>query len=322
MAVETERLPVKRSEFSVSDPDAAEALSAEMYGPFRPRYGDTDGFTFDGRRTSAGEMSLDHLNHSGMSIDVAPLDYLMFVFVSGGTLTFASGDLETRLRMGDTALCPARVPVKVSWERLSKEVISVPMHAAEEAAAEYGGSGKVEFVGTTPVSSAMDRFWRSTVGFVASQLETPDSPVSEPLVYEQTLHLLGTAAVKTFPNTTMTADYQPGPGQIAPSALRRAVAFIEANADRPLTLLDIAAAAAVSPRALQHGFVRHYGTSALGYLYRARLERARRDLQAADPATGATVESVATRWGFPNSRRFSANYQDVYGQSPNHTLGS
>lgn len=320
MSVEIERLPVEHSEFRTADPDKAEALSAEMYGAFHPRYGPVEHFTFDGRRTSAGEMSLDHLVHSTMSIECAPLDYLMFIVITGGSLTVTAGDLETRLRMGDTAVCPVGVPLTISWERLNKEVISVPLRAAEEAAAEYGNTGELRFVGTTPVSPAMDRFWRATVGYVASQLETPDSPLTEPLVYSRTLNLLGTAAVRTFPNTTMTADYQPGPGQVAPAALRRAVGYIDANAHRPLTLSDIAAAVSAPPRALQHGFVREYGTTPLGYLHRVRLERARRDLQAADPASGATVESVATRWGFPNPRKFSDTYRDIYGQAPIQTL--
>ncbi|HWM35633.1 MAG TPA: AraC family transcriptional regulator [Streptomyces sp.] len=320
MTVEIERLPVERSEFSTSDPGKAEVLSAQMYGAFRPRYGHTDEFVFDGRRTSAGSMSLDHLAHSTMSIECAPLDYLMFIFVTGGTLNIAAGDLETRLGVGDVGVCPVGVPLTISWDRLTKEVISVPLQPAEQAAAEYGGSGKLNFVGTKPVSPAMDRFWRSTVGFVAHQLETPESPLSEPLVYDQTLNLLGAAAVKTFPNTSMAGDYEPGPGQVAPAVLRRAVSFIDANADRPLALTDVAAAVAVSPRTLQHAFVHQYGFSPLGYLHRVRLERARRDLQAADPGTGTTVDSVATRWGFPNPGNFSATYQDVYGQQPSHTL--
>lgn len=322
MSVEIERLPVERSEFHTSDPGAAEVLSAQMYGAFRPRYGSTDDFLFDGRRTSAGAISLDHLAHSSMSIECAPLDYLMFVTVTGGSVTVTAGDLEAQLRRGDTAVWPAGVPLTVSWDRLTKDVISVPMRAAEQAAAEYGGRGGLNFVGTKPVSPAMDRYWRSTVGFVAHQLETPGSPLSEPLVYGEALGLLGTAAVRTFPNTTMTADYQPGPGQIAPAALRRAVAFIDAHADQTLTLIDIAAAVSVSPPELQHGFIQQYGISALGYLHRVRLERARNALQAADPTTGATVDSIATHWGFPNTSEFSATYHDVYGQQPSHTLSS
>ncbi|WP_314175831.1 AraC family transcriptional regulator [Streptomyces winkii] len=322
MSAEAEQLPVERSEFSTSDPGEAEVLGREMYGPFQPRYAATDDFTFEGRRTSAGEISLDHLTHSGMTIECAPLGYLMFVFITGGTFTITAGDLESRLGIGDTAVCPVGVPLKVSWDRLGKEAISVPLRAAEEAAAEYVGGGELNFVGTTPISPAMDRFWRSTAGFVASQLETTDSPLSEPLVYARTLNLLCTAALKTFPNTTMTADYQPGPGTISPSALRRAVGFIEANADQPLTVHKIAAAVAVTPRSLQHGFVRAYGTGALGYLHRVRLERARRDLLGTDPASGATVESVAMRWGFLNLAKFAADYHERYGQPPGRTLRS
>ncbi len=322
MSVDVERVPVLRSEFATSDPNAAEVMSAEMYGAFKPRYGPTDGFTFDGRRTTAGSMSLDHLVHSSMSIDVAPLDYLMFVFVTGGTLNVTAGDLETRLRIGDTAVLPAGVPLSMSWERLGKEVISVPLRAAEQAAAETGAGDGVSFVGTTPVSAAMDRFWRSTVGFVAHQLETPESPLAEPLVYVQALNLLGAAAVKTFPNTTMTADYQPGPGTVTPAVLRRAVEFIDGNAALPLTLTDIARSTSVTPRALHDGFLRQYGTSPLDYLHRVRLERVRRDLQAADPRSGVTVASVATRWGFLNRGKFFASYHERFGQHPASTLRS
>jgi AraC-like DNA-binding protein len=320
MTVETERLPVEQSEFTISDPDAAEALSAEMFGAFEPHHVPTEGFTFGGRRTTAGEMTLDHLVHSRMSIESAPLDYLMFTFVTGGTLTFATGDQETRMRMGDAAVCPSGVPLAISWDRLSKEVISVPMKAVQDAAAEYGYQGELRFVGTTPVSPAMDRFWRSTAGFVAGRLESSDSPLGEPLVYAQTLNLLATAAVKTFPNNTMTTDYRPGPGHVSSAVLRRAVEYIEAHAHRPLSLSGIAAELSVSPRALQHGFVREYGTSPLGYLHRVRLERARRDLQSAGPWAPATVDSVAARWGFPDPSGFSAAYQQTYGQLPGPTL--
>jgi AraC-like DNA-binding protein len=318
--VDAGRMPVRHFEFSTSDPEAGEVMSAEMYGAFRPRYGPTDGFTFDGRRTSAGEMSLDHLVHSSMSIDVAPLDYLMFVFVTSGNLEVTAGDLETRLRIGATAVCPAGVPLRMSWDRLGKEVISVPLRAAQQAAAEAGAADDVQFVGTTPVSAPMDRFWRSTVGFVAHQLETPDSPLAEPLVYAQTLSLLGAAAVKTFPNTTMTADYQPGPGMVTPGVLRRAVEFIDGNAEKPLTLTGIAAAVSVTPRALQEGFVRQYGISPLAYLHRVRMDRARLDLMAADPSRGATVASIATRWGFLDHRKFSETFTELYGQVPGSTL--
>ncbi len=322
MKVDTGRLPVEQFEFGTSDPALAESVTKEMYGECRQNGGSAEDFTFGIRRTSAGGMSLDHLVHTmDTSADCGVLDDLMFVFLTGGSLSVTSRDLEARLTVGDTALYPAGVPIRISWDRLRAEILSVPVPAAERAAAEYGeGGGPMRFVGTLPVSPAMDRFWRSTVGFVTHQLETPDSPLSAPLVQAQTLNLLGAAAVRVFPNTTMTADYLPGPGQVSPAAVRRAAEFIEARADRPLTSADIAAAASASPQALQAAFVRHHDTTPLEYLRRVRLERAHRDLQITDPTTGATVASIATRWGFSKPATFAEHYHDVYGQPPGHTL--
>jgi AraC-like DNA-binding protein len=246
----------------------------------------------------------------------------MFVFLTAGSFTVTAGDEETRLSAGDTAVLPSAVPLKLSWDRMSKETMTMPLKAAEQAAVDLGGDGQLTFLGTKPVSPAMDRFWRSTVGFVANQLETPDSPLAEPLVLAQTLDLLGAAAVRTFPNTTMTADYRAGPGQVAPGALRRAVAFIVANADQPISARDVAAAISVSPRALQNAFVQYYGTSPLGYLHRVRLERARHDLHSTDPTTGATVSAIATRWGFPEPESFCDAYYGVYGQPAGRALSA
>ncbi|MVU76840.1 helix-turn-helix domain-containing protein [Nocardia sp. ET3-3] len=132
--------------------------------------------------------------------------------------------------------------------------------------------------------------------------------------------LTATALLTTFPNSTMTTDYTPGPGDMAPAVVRRAAQFIDAHAAEPLTLARMAAAARVSPRALQAGFRRHLDTTPLGYLRRARLANAHRDLSAADPAAGATVEAIAARWGFTHPARFAAWYREEYGVPPSRTL--
>ncbi|WP_016933093.1 helix-turn-helix domain-containing protein [Rhodococcus sp. R1101] len=104
----------------------------------------------------------------------------------------------------------------------------------------------------------------------------------------------------------------------APAALQKAVAFIEAEAARPIRLADIAAAAGVGGRALQYDFVRHHHTTPVRYLRSVRLERAHRDLQTADP-NRETVASIAARWGFSSPGRFAAQYRSVYGRSPRVT---
>jgi transcriptional regulator GlxA family with amidase domain len=55
------------------------------------------------------------------------------------------------------------------------------------------------------------------------------------------------------------------------------------------------------------------------YLRRVRLDHARHDLVAADPAC-TTVTAIAYRWGFSNASRFATRYQEAYGVRPSHTF--
>ena len=104
-----------------------------------------------------------------------------------------------------------------------------------------------------------------------------------------------------------------------PPLLRRAIAFIQDNADGDIAITDIAAAANVTPRSIQYMFRRHLSTTPLEYLRRVRLDRAHRDLLKADPAVD-TVTAIAGRWGFTHAGRFSVEYKRVYGTSPSRTL--
>jgi transcriptional regulator GlxA family with amidase domain len=104
-----------------------------------------------------------------------------------------------------------------------------------------------------------------------------------------------------------------------PPLLRRAVAFIQDNAQTDIGLRDIAAAVGVTPRSVQYTFRRHLGTTPLEYLRRVRLDRAHRDLQLADPSVD-TVTAIAGRWGFSHAGRFSIAYRQVFGTKPSRTL--
>ena len=104
-----------------------------------------------------------------------------------------------------------------------------------------------------------------------------------------------------------------------PLMLRRAIGFIHDNAHRDITLSDIAMSVNVTPRSVQYTFRRYLGTTPLEYLRRVRLNRAHRELQAADPSVD-TVMAIAGRWGFSHAGRFSSVYKRTFGTSPSHTL--
>jgi transcriptional regulator GlxA family with amidase domain len=104
-----------------------------------------------------------------------------------------------------------------------------------------------------------------------------------------------------------------------PPLLRRALEYIDDNAHHDITLSDIAAAVNVTPRSVQYTFRRNLGTTPLEYLRRVRLDRAHRELQAADPSMD-TVMAIAGRWGFSHAGRFSRIYKQTFGAPPSQTL--
>jgi transcriptional regulator GlxA family with amidase domain len=101
--------------------------------------------------------------------------------------------------------------------------------------------------------------------------------------------------------------------------LRRALQFMHEHVDSDIGLSDIAAASNVTPRSVQYMFRRHIGMTPLEYLRHLRLDRAHRELQAADP-TRDTVHAIAGRWGFSHPGRFSGAYKRVFGTTPSTTL--
>jgi transcriptional regulator GlxA family with amidase domain len=123
----------------------------------------------------------------------------------------------------------------------------------------------------------------------------------------------------------VTEDEMPSnkvdPSTEQPVLLRRAIAFIHDNAHRDITLSDIAASVNVTPRSVQYTFRRHVGSTPLEYLRSLRLNRAHRELQAADPSVD-TVMAIAGRWGFGHAGRFSSMYKRTFGTSPSRTLRS
>lgn len=100
--------------------------------------------------------------------------------------------------------------------------------------------------------------------------------------------------------------------------------FIRAEAREPIGLAQIAAAAHLSERGLQHAFKKRLGTTPLGYLRGVRLSRAHDELvaEAADRAPGrrTTVNEIARHWHFAHPSRFAALYFERYARYPADTL--
>ena len=98
----------------------------------------------------------------------------------------------------------------------------------------------------------------------------------------------------------------------------RAAAFIRDHAHGDIKLADIAKAAGVPGRTLQHQFKARFGRSPIEMLQEERLMRAHCDLGAG--RCDATVTGIAARWGFYHFGRFSRYYRQAFGELPSQTL--
>lgn len=116
-----------------------------------------------------------------------------------------------------------------------------------------------------------------------------------------------------------SALFEARPPRIAPRHVRRAEEFIEANAERPIALADIAAASGVSARSLQVGFKEYRGITPMEFLRRRRFDLVRQRLLSADP--GQTVAHLVAGLSLGGaSGRFSVEYRKRFGESPSETL--
>ncbi|RSS40125.1 AraC family transcriptional regulator [Streptomyces sp. WAC07061] len=272
-------------------------------------------------RVDAGSFTVDEVTLPGkVSFACDPMPRLISAVIDDGIMEITAEGTTDRTGPGGVGLLRPGVPFTASQDHTRFRAITLdPVLLHQVDGTPLGQSASLPyFDATQPVDAAAADLWRATARYAADLVATGDAV--SPLALGNTCRLLAQVALTVFPNTTTAeprlADARDG----TPATVRRAVAFIEANADRDITVADIAQAAFVTPRAVQYAFRRHLDTTPLAHLRRVRLDCAHRDLLAADPAT-ATVTEIAARWGFTHPGHFSAYYRDAYRTTPSNTLG-
>jgi len=318
-------------EFETSQPDVTYEYVHQAYVGYQLRLSaPLRNYRFRARSCVGGPFRYDITDHviRGAEARTDPFGEPTFGTLLRGHLQVQAGPLgEAVLRPGDSFMYPSSQSMSVKLENCEIATVRLPRErtAAIAAAGSDIEPADLRFDSVTPVSPGTARYWQSLIAYLGRQLITPDrqAPLRRSaLLQSSALDMLAAAALSVFPNTAMSAAQLPGPGQVAPAAMRRAVAFIDENADRDISAADIAAAAHVSIRAIQLAFRRYLDTTPSAYLRRVRLDHAHQQLSAASPGDGVTVTEIAARWGFASPSRFAASYHDTYGVPPSHTLRS
>ena len=227
---------------------------------------------------------------------------------------FGPGDLflisQPGLPYGGVAYAP----------RLRFAIIDPAVCAQVAAAAGPDAAGPVRMLDHRPVSRQAALHLQRAIAYVRDSVLADPEAAQSPLLVSTATQYLAASVLHAFPNNAVSDPAAGDRHDANPGALRRAMAFIEANPDTGISVADMAAAAHVSPRALQLAFRRHLDTTPTAYLRRVRLDRAHQDLTQASADDGTTVTAVAYRWGFPSASRFAEQYRMAYGVPPSDTL--
>ncbi|RBY77975.1 AraC family transcriptional regulator [Blastococcus sp. TF02-09] len=311
----------RRAEFRTRDPAEARAFLDTLYGVRLEVEAPRDASWLLGlRMVDAGLFSsIDIVLPAHLTFGLAGQDDLVIGTVTGGLIGFEWGQSTYRYAPGDVYISSDPRGDDIGYTREARALTTtLPQSLLTDVARGAGEPGPPwQFTAMQGTPSDAAR-WRATSRFVDDLLAEPATAAS-PLLLGPATRLLAATALTVFPNTLVT-DAAPADSVDAhPGTLRRAVAFIDADCDRDISLADIARAAYVTPRAVQLAFRRYLDTTPTAYLRTARLAQAHQQLRDATPGDGLTVTAVAARWGFTPSR-FTEHYRAAYGVLPSHTL--
>lgn len=272
-------------------------------------------------RRSLGDISLDAIEIGfEMSYTAEPLGRICLCRVHSGHIeeTLFGGEQDA-IKPGDiTLLTPPDRPFSGRAVRPSYNLTLFDPRLLDRVATPRPGSDSVRLLGHRPLSEEGTRQLSGVIDYLRSILHT-DQLRSSSLIASTAANHLAAVVVNTFPTNAALEPTAAERRSATPDLLRRAATFIDANAHTDIALSDIAAAAHVTPRALQYVFRRHLEMSPIEYLRRVRLDHAHRQLLRADPET-TSVQAVAMEWGFGHPGRFSALYRQTYGRNPSETL--
>ena len=271
-----------------------------------------------------GAVSINRLRY-GATVDIdvgCTNDFLLVMMPLSGVSDIRCGDDAIRSTPQLASVISPTLPLRMR-SRYDADQIMVRIDRAliERYCTQYLGHGlrrPVEFQLGMDLTGSGGESWCALVRYLVSELDRPTNVFTSALTRVHVEHLVLSTLLLAQPNVYRDDLMRPV-RPIAPSYVKRVEEFVEAHADRPLTIADLAAYAGVSTSTLFAGFRQYRDTSPIAYLKGVRMRRAREELQAASPSR-AKVTDVAMRWGFTHLGRFAADYKRWFGESPSDTL--
>ena len=318
----------------VTEPDQAREICGRVYYPHRLTVlHDPARFAMSLSALNLGPVAVGLLRYAGeVCLETAELEtgYEVNVPLSGRLLT-SSGPAEVYATPHTAALYRPDARTRLQGWADGGELfgLKIARPALEARLADLAGTpvrGVVRLGPSLDLRAGASRRWWVLARALAALTADPDGPLAQPMVVRPLVDSVLAALLYAADHPYRAALAAPCP-RAGTAAVNRAVDLLEAEPDKPWTVVDLARRVGLSTRALQYGFAAQVGQSPMAYLRQVRLRRADADLRAAaDTAAGAAVgtgrgvAAIASRWGFTNFGRFAAAYRARYGRTPSETL--
>lgn len=315
----------QRVSYQTTDYDRAGEYLTEVYGTNMQMTGRRVGYAFRFTQLTTPTFSIGNAAQTDeMAIHVERPVSLYVVRPRGTTMEHLAHNGTHQVGPGELFIASTEdaAPYSVRWVDGAIEATALPFDLIRQVASTGGqvDEAPIRFSDLHPYNRGASRNLAATIDYVIEGLRDRPDSMGEPLVSSTVGQLLCATVLSTFPNTALVEPTIEDRHDSHPRTLRRAIAYIEGHAHEEITVADIAAAAHVTIRALQHAFRRHRDTTPMGYVRLVRLRQAHLELLSTDPVSGVTVTQVAARWGFFHPGRFARYYREVHGCSPYQTL--
>jgi len=305
------------------DLDAARSFIAGTVGPFRLMPLARPPITARAARCSVGRIGLVEVTYSGLvRIDAvcAPDEYIIETWLEGCGLVGRPGTRHHEVRPGSVVLRAAGAELRTDMAadcrmlvlRGSRDLIDAilfpRLRGGGEVLRRLAGDGAMRVL-----DRPLDPAARRVFDWILAERRSGSPVLSSPALAPDLERLIVRALCGDRGDEEPSALRGP-----RPYYLRRAQQFAEGMPHGRISLDVLAAAAGVSKRTLQSGFVRWAGITPTQWLTRQRLARVRAELTA--PGSRDGVTEIAYRHGFNHLGRFAALYREVYGERPSDTL--
>ena len=317
-------LPLSRfRSVDTRSPDEAREAIGRIFCPHFLNPTDRRPVDFHAQHHSSQQLdySVNYVGY-GSEVEIDPGELSRFFLLQvpiRGAATVRCGTSLAAAQAGQTAsILSPTLPTRMTWHAGCEKIIILISREAMESqfsTLTHRVGGKLEFTTGIDLTNPTGRALLRHVSLILSAAEDEgDAPLAYRTLLRDGLTTLLLTGCDHTGSQLISAPF----AAAAPSAVRRAEAYIVDHAEQPMAMAHIAEAAGTCLRSLQDAYKRTYGVTLSAGIQRARLERFRTGLL--DPKGPASVADAAFAAGFGHLGRAAAVYREHYGETPSQTF--